>query len=184
MPIYFQPISETLPFSLESIGNHWGQESVSRKQGYSHYHWLQTEKGQGQVQVAGQLVTLRQGEGVLLPPYTPHAYFADEAVIEIGSRSENSTGTLGLGRAPQLINEYGIRSDHKIYQDVADTEKPLTDHLSTADKKMQTRITAGRPALSPSMACWRTIFQKYSAPIESFFPMILRSFPFPAGLTP
>lgn len=162
MPIYFQPISETLPFSLESIGNHWGQESVSRKQGYSHYHWLQTEKGQGQVQVAGQLVTLREGEGVLLPPYTPHAYFADEAVIEIGSRSENSTGTLGLGRAPQLINEYGIRSDHKIYQDVADTEKPLTDYLSTADKKTAEENNG-----------WQTRFVTFNGMLEEHFSEIL-----------
>ena len=66
MPIYFQPISENLPFSLESIGN----------------HWLQTESGQGQIQLAGQLIPLAPGEGVLLPPFTPHAYFPDTGTGE------------------------------------------------------------------------------------------------------
>ncbi len=159
MPIYFQPISESLPFSLESIGNHWGQESVSRKQGYSHYHWLQTERGQGQVQVDGQLVTLREGEGVLLPPYTPHAYFADE---------EKKTGTgTGHPRIPPLLNEYGIRSDRN--EAPLNSEPAANSTTSDADTSGQTAIQ------SETMAhgSWLTRFVTFNGSLEDHFPEIL-----------
>lgn len=154
MPIYFQPISETLPFSLESIGNHWNQESISRKQGYAHYHWLQTESGQGQIQVDGKLVTLRTGEGVLLPPYTPHAYFADD----------QQTRIIGGGRPPRGINEYGILSDHH-----TDTTSLPSDHQQHSEEQIQ---PMKEPA-SPIETGWQTRFVTFNGRLEDRFPEIL-----------
>lgn len=150
MPIYFQPISESLPFSLESIGNHWGQESISRKQGYAHYHWLQTESGQGQIQVEGKLVTLRPGEGVLLPPYTPHAYFAD-------------TDHRGkLVESPQTLREYGIRSDHVQPKD--------TTRDTVATQEQLAEIATGSAATSN---IWQTRFVTFNGLLEDHFAEIL-----------
>ncbi|WP_230399177.1 AraC family transcriptional regulator [Novisyntrophococcus fermenticellae] len=74
MPIYFRPSMQDLPLTIDSIGNNWFQESVSRPKGFPLYHWLQTESGQGTVKLAGQNIILRDGEGILISPLTPHQY--------------------------------------------------------------------------------------------------------------
>lgn len=163
MPIYFQPISESLPFSLESIGNHWGQESISRKQGYAHYHWLQTESGQGQIQVEGKLVTLHPGEGVLLPPYTPHAYFADA----------DNRGR--LMERPQTLREYGIRSDYvkpkDTTRDTVATQEQLTEGGATSVSGEQpAEIATGNAATSN---IWQTRFVTFNGLLEDHFAEIL-----------
>lgn len=163
MPIYFQPISESLPFSLESIGNHWGQESISRKQGYAHYHWLQTESGQGQIQVEGKLVTLHPGEGVLLPPYTPHAYFAD-------------TDHRGkLVKRPQTLLEYGIRSDYVQPKDttrdtVATQERLAAGDATSVSGEQPVEIATGSAATSN---IWQTRFVTFNGLLEDHFAEIL-----------
>lgn len=75
MPIYLQILPESLPISIESIGNHWQQSSLERKVGYPYYHWLQTEAGLGVVEIAEQQILLKVGEGILIPPFVPHRYF-------------------------------------------------------------------------------------------------------------
>lgn len=165
MPIYFQPISESLPFSLESIGNHWGQESISRKQGYAHYHWLQTESGQGQIQVEGKLVTLHPGEGVLLPPYTPHAYFAD---------ADNRGRLAGK---PRVLREYGIKSELGVQQGEIGDGGAVADQL-----ELQTADSAPVTATEPSRGdnennldtpSWQTRFVTFNGLLEDHFAEIL-----------
>lgn len=75
MPIYLQVIPETLPISIESIGNNWLQPSLQRMNGYPYYHWLQTQAGVGEVHIDKEQVLLREGEGILIPPFLPHAYY-------------------------------------------------------------------------------------------------------------
>lgn len=74
MPIIFRsaPVSE--PFTFDSVGNHWSQESVRRPKGYPLYHYLQTEKGCGRIEIQGRKYLLNEGEGVLIAPFTAHAY--------------------------------------------------------------------------------------------------------------
>ena len=76
MPIYFRshPVSE--PFTFDSIGNHWAQEPTSRTHGYPHYHYLQTEKGCGNIIIQGKKYILNEGEGVLTAPCVRHSYYA------------------------------------------------------------------------------------------------------------
>lgn len=76
MPIYFKPFVAELPLTIDSIGNHWQQEPTNRPKGYPFYHWLQTESGQGIVTLAGQELSLRPGEGLLIAPHVPHRYAA------------------------------------------------------------------------------------------------------------
>lgn len=74
MPIYFKLSMQELPLTIDSIGNRWTQESVSRPRGFPLYHWLQTESGSGTVSLAGEEITLNPGEGILIAPHTPHCY--------------------------------------------------------------------------------------------------------------
>lgn len=75
MPIYLQIIPASLPIAVESIGNNWAQPSLQRMAGYPYYHWLQTQSGAGEVQIGPQQVILGPGEGILIPPFLPHAYY-------------------------------------------------------------------------------------------------------------
>ncbi|MGF0032577.1 AraC family transcriptional regulator [Bariatricus sp. SGI.154] len=77
MPIHFRnsPVNE--PFVFESIGNHWRQDRVLRPKGYPIYHYLQTEKGRGIVEVQGKEYVLNEGEGILIAPFLHHSYAKD-----------------------------------------------------------------------------------------------------------
>lgn len=74
MPIIFRstPVSE--PFTFDSVGNRWNQEDVRRPKGYPLYHYLQTEKGCGRIEIQGRKYLLNEGEGVLISPFTEHTY--------------------------------------------------------------------------------------------------------------
>lgn len=74
MPIIFRSTPVREPLAFDSIGNHWTQEPVSRPNGYHHYHYLQSEKGKGEIEIQGRFYPLNEGEGVLIAPFLPHAY--------------------------------------------------------------------------------------------------------------
>jgi AraC-like DNA-binding protein len=68
-----------LPLFIESIGYNHQELDFDRPEGYPYYHWLQTYKGQGFFNFAGQEFTLSPGKAVLLTPYTPHFYYSDHS---------------------------------------------------------------------------------------------------------
>ena len=74
MPIYFKLSMQDLPLTIDSIGNRWTQESITRPKGFPLYHWLQTESGEGTAALAGEEFVLKPGEGLLIAPHTPHRY--------------------------------------------------------------------------------------------------------------
>ena len=49
MTVIFRSTPVNVPFTFDSIGNHWDQPPVSRPKGYPCYHYLQTETGCGRV---------------------------------------------------------------------------------------------------------------------------------------
>lgn len=59
---------------FESLGNHWNQVNIFRPDGYPYYHYLQTEKGTGRIEVRGKFYTLGANEGILIAPGVPHSY--------------------------------------------------------------------------------------------------------------
>lgn len=75
MAIYFGLSPFDLPLTLESIGNHWAQETISRPEGYPLYHWLQTEQGSGTIEIGTSVFSLKPGEGILIVPDIPHLYY-------------------------------------------------------------------------------------------------------------
>lgn len=74
MSIYFRNTPVSAPFMFESLGNHWNQDNISRPDGYPYYHYLQTEKGTGRIEVRGKQYTLGANEGILIAPSVPHSY--------------------------------------------------------------------------------------------------------------
>ena len=77
MSIYFRNTPVSAPFIFESIGNHWTQDTVFRPDGYPYYHYLQTEKGCGRIEVKGETYSLGANEGILIAPGIPHSYHKD-----------------------------------------------------------------------------------------------------------
>lgn len=75
MPLHYNLSYQTLPFSIESIGNHWIQEPVQRLAGYPYFHWLQTEAGIGSIDIDGQTIGLPVGKGIFIAPFIPHTYY-------------------------------------------------------------------------------------------------------------
>ena len=74
MSIYFRNTPVSAPFMFESLGNHWNQDTINRPDGYPYYHYLQTEKGTGRIEVNGKHYTLGANEGILIAPSVPHSY--------------------------------------------------------------------------------------------------------------
>lgn len=75
MPIYFRSTPVREPFTFDTAGNHWLQERILRPEGHPLYHFLQTEKGQGNFVVQGKVYSLNEGEGIFLAPFVPHSYY-------------------------------------------------------------------------------------------------------------
>lgn len=75
MTIYFNLSNQNLPISIETIGNQWPQVSLQRMQGYPLYHWLQSERGSGEIWIEQKKIILKEGEGILFSPFVPHAYY-------------------------------------------------------------------------------------------------------------
>lgn len=74
MSIHFRNTPLREPFIFESVGNHWNQEDISRPNGYPLYHYLQSERGTGKIEIQGKTYLMNEGEGVLIAPGIRHAY--------------------------------------------------------------------------------------------------------------
>lgn len=113
MPIFFQIIPSSLPISIESIGNHWSQESIMRKNGYPYYHFLCTEKGSGYVHIQNETVLLQEGQGILMKSFVPHSYHSDHEWI---TKFVTFNGSLSDALAQIVGNEtYLLCQDHTAF---------------------------------------------------------------------
>lgn len=123
MPIYFRNTPVREPFTFDTVGNHWIQEHISRPEGTPLYHFLQTEKGQGNFEVQGEVYTLKEGEGIFIAPFIPHSYYSvtDEWITEFVT----ITGTIESHIADMLKNQKVLFTNavqgRKISQIIADS---------------------------------------------------------------
>lgn len=74
MPIYFRTTPLREPFTFDSVGNHWDQEEIRRRDGYPIYHYLQSEHGTGEIEIQGKNYLLSEGQGVFIAPGVRHCY--------------------------------------------------------------------------------------------------------------
>lgn len=146
MPIYYQLTSITLPISLESIGNHWEQEIIRREQGYPYYHWLQTESGKGEIWIGKERRILNAGEGILLNPFVPHAYYP---IANWKTKFATFEGTL----SEQLALIFGTES----YLPAADTAN--FSYSQWVDEIIKKHETGQLEATALSIDCYRFLLQ-------------------------
>ncbi|KAF1295823.1 hypothetical protein BAU15_04625 [Enterococcus sp. JM4C] len=110
MPVYYNLTYQDNPFSIDSIGSHWEQPTVSRPSGYPYYHWMQTESGVGEINLEGKRIILKEGQGILIAPFVPHHYFAHRSSEWITSFA-TFNGSLAneiaqiVGKSPYLLAE-------------------------------------------------------------------------------
>ena len=74
MPIKIRKTLLHEPITFDTIGNHWDQVPIYRQNGYPLYHYLQTEKGVGKIEIQGKSYLLNENEGILIAPFIPHSY--------------------------------------------------------------------------------------------------------------
>ena len=105
MSIYFRNTPVSAPFIFESLGNHWKQDTVLRPGGYPYYHYLQTEKGCGRIEVHGENYSLGANEGILIAPNVPHSYHRDSTTWI--TMFATFTGTL-TGSIPSMTENHDV----------------------------------------------------------------------------
>ena len=130
MPIIFRspPVSE--PLTFESIGVGWLQDRVSRPRGYPFYHYLQTERGFGRVEIPGGSYILHPGEGILLAPFIRHTYEKESG--EWYTCFASVTGTLE-SCIPQMLGS------RQVIRTGPEQGRQLTDLISGCMKRYSKR---------------------------------------------
>jgi len=136
MPIiYFNLSSSQLPLTVESIGNRWNQENVLRPKGYLQYHWLQTERGVGEVIIDKKHLTLPEGTGILIAPSVPHSYCPNRGkwitsfVTFSGKLIADISKIVGSDRYIQVLDSTGFSFQEWINRTILAHQTGRTDPL-------------------------------------------------------
>ncbi|MCD2255385.1 AraC family transcriptional regulator [Agrilactobacillus fermenti] len=79
MRIAFNRPTQDFPLYCDSIGYHWQQGPMIRKNGYYAFHWLQSEVGTGVVEVENQKIVLAPDQGIFLLKGVPHRYMSQNS---------------------------------------------------------------------------------------------------------
>lgn len=137
MSIYFRNTPVSAPFMFESLGNHWNQVNIFRPDGYPYYHYLQTEKGTGRIEVRGKFYTLGANEGILIAPGVPHSYHRESTSWT--TMFATFTGTLA-GSIPSMTDNQEVILIEK--EQGASIRKMISStlrkyHQPTPDMKIQ-----------------------------------------------
>ena len=69
-------IEAKLPFYLAGVGCQHEQEHIDRPNGYSHFQWIQCQKGRGRLITINGTNDVDESFGMLLYPEEPHEYYA------------------------------------------------------------------------------------------------------------
>lgn len=136
MPIYFRSTPLNEPFTFDTIGNHWNQERIKRSKGYPLYHYLQTEKGRGTIEVQGKRYDLDEEEGILIAPFISHSYDRETKqwltlfATFTGTMACNLSNILGNRQVIFVGKEQGIRIRALISDIIKKYENPPIDAKS------------------------------------------------------
>ena len=170
MPIYFRDTPVNEPFTFNSIGNHWTQEATIRPKGYPLYHYLQTEKGLGNISIQGRHYTLKEGEGFLIAPYINHSYYGETDVwntcfFTFAGTLESNIGKI-LGGKPVIFTskEQGVQIAQIIENTIKKYEHPPLDAkaLSVDCYRLLMFFADG---VSTENFIHEPLYQRYVAPV-------------------
>lgn len=129
MPIHFRSIPIREPFTFDTVGNRWLQERVVRPKGYPLYHYLQTEKGRGRIEIQGKTYVLNEKEGVLIAPFISHSYVRETEkwftlFATVTGTMESSIANM-LGNRPVIF--VGKEQGEKIEQEISAVVRKCED---------------------------------------------------------
>lgn len=77
MNLTFNHNTTVLPLKFYDIGLLWEQHKVYRPEGFTYFHWLQTDTGTGIINIENQEIQLSAHQGFLMRPNIPHSFFPD-----------------------------------------------------------------------------------------------------------
>ncbi len=169
MPIYFNPDPYGLPLTFESIGNRWPQEPIHRPDGYPCHHWLQTERGAGEVFLCGRRLLLAEGMGLMIAPQTPHRYqAAGEWTTAFVTFAGTLAGDIGkiIGNAPFVtLSEWeGASFQAWIDAAVRRHEAQALDAAAFSVECYRMLLRLGRTR-KPENGALNPLYQRYVAPV-------------------
>ncbi len=168
MPIYFNPDPSGLPLTFESIGNRWPQEPIKRPGGHPRYHWLQTERGAGEVFLCGRRLALAEGMGIIIAPHTPHRYQAagqwTTAFVTFAGALAGDIGKI-IGNAPFVTLPEGEGAAFQAWIDgaVRRHEAQTLDAAAFSVECYQLLLRLGR-ARKLEDGALNPLYQRYVAP--------------------
>lgn len=143
MPIFFPSTSHQFPLMIDTIGNNWQQETIYRPNGHPYFHWLQTEQGIGEINIANETFLLKEGEGVLISPFTPHSYtpinldWVTNFLTLKGPFQPIIYQMLSYQPYTFVKNQPAFSFQKKIMQMIARTQQPIVDSLSISSDAYQ-----------------------------------------------
>ena len=133
MPIKIRKTLLHEPITFDTIGNHWDQVPIYRPNGYPLYHYLQTEKGVGKIEIQGKSYLLNENEGILIAPFIPHSYAkkTDEwftmFITFTGTMESSLSQALGNKQIIFIPKEQGIIIAKELFDMISQYENPSTD---------------------------------------------------------
>ncbi|GAA3631143.1 hypothetical protein GCM10022297_07820 [Lactobacillus hamsteri] len=77
MNIEFNESEKNYPFKFYDIGLNWVQHKVYRPSGFKYYHWLQTARGVGHIEIGSKKFKLYPHQGFLMRPNVPYSCYPD-----------------------------------------------------------------------------------------------------------
>lgn len=170
MSIYFRTTPVTMPFMFDSVGNHWYQESMQRPNGHPHYHYLQTEKGKGRIEIRGKHYILEEQEGILIAPSVPHSYTReseewDTVFATFTGTLSSSISSIIQGQSVIFIHsEQGQKIEHLISDAVSEFQKSLPD-MKVLSALCYDVLLSFTPDISSGNQASDPLYQRYVAPI-------------------
>ena len=133
MPIKIRKTLLHEPITFDTIGNHWDQVPIYRPNGYPLYHYLQTEKGVGKIEIQGKSYLLNENEGILIAPFIPHSYAkkTDEwftmFITFTGTMESSLSQALGNKQIIFIPKEQGIIIAKELFDMISQYENPSAD---------------------------------------------------------
>lgn len=133
MPIKIRKTLLREPITFDSIGNHWEQVPIYRPNGYPLYHYLQTEKGIGKIDIQGKTYFLNENEGVLIAPFIPHSYIKETDIwltmfiTFTGTMESSLAQALGNKQIIFISKEQGLLIAKELSDMVSRYENPSID---------------------------------------------------------
>ncbi len=116
MPIKIRKTLLHEPITFDTIGNHWDQVPIYRPNGYPLYHYLQTEKGVGKIEIQGKSYLLNENEAQASPDVIfangkYHMFFCYREASDFRKNKDRSY-KIGYAHSTDLIS--WIRDDSKV----------------------------------------------------------------------